>query len=156
MIHGIHHVAMATPNADVLLAFYTGLMGFEVVASGRWEQGTRSLDAMTGLQDSAADYHVLQLGSSYLELFRYRNPETRAAEEPRPVSKQGITHFCLQVTDIEAEYERLLAGGMQFHAPPEPYVEGMRHRAVYGRDPDGNVIELLEIVMQPHPFGKRI
>lgn len=156
MIHGIHHVALATPDTSVLLAFYTRLMGFEVVASGKWEQGSRSLDAMTGLQDSAADYHVLRLGSSYLELFRYRNPETLASGERRPVSKQGITHFCLQVTDIETEYARLTADGMHFHAPPEPYVEGMRHRAVYGRDPDGNVIELLEIIMQPHPFGMRI
>ena len=156
MIHGIHHVAIATPGADVLLAFYTGLMGFEVVASGSWEQGNRSLDAMTGLSDSAADYHVLRLGSSYLELFRYHNPQTRAAQERRPVSKQGITHLCLQVTDIEAEHARLAAAGMEFHAPPAPCVQGTRHRAVYGRDPDGNVIELLEIVTQNHPFGTHI
>ena len=153
MIHGMHHVALATADPDRLLAFYTKLIGFDVVANGRWEQGNAAMDAMTALKDSSADYYVLQLGTSYLELFRYIQPETLPATGSRPVSKQGITHFCLQVTDIEAEFARLSAAGMAFHAPPAPFSSTMRHRAVYGRDPDGNVIELLEILVQPHPFG---
>lgn len=156
MIHGIHHAALATADPDRLLAFYTDLIGFSVVASGRWEQGNAALDAMTALKDCSADYYVLNLGGSYLELFRYIHPETLPAAGGRPVSKQGITHFCLQITDMEAEFARLSAAGMEFHAPPAPFCETMRHRAVYGRDPDGNVIELLEILAQRHPFGVAI
>lgn len=156
MIHGIHHAALATPDAGTLLAFYTDLLGFIVVASGSWDKGNRFLDEMTGLQDSAADYFVLRLGSSHLELFQYKNPATRPPGAIRPVSDQGIAHFCLQVTDIEAEYVRLAAAGMRFHAPPVAFGEGMRNRAIYGRDPDGNVIELLEIMSDSHPFGSRL
>jgi hypothetical protein len=47
------------------------------------------------------------------------------------------------VTDIDAEYERLKAAGMVFHCPPQAAGKGFR--ATYGRDPDGNVVELLEV-----------
>ena len=40
-----------------------------------------------------------------------------------------------------AEYDRLVAAGMRFHCLP---VTMGRQRATYGRDPDGNVVELLE------------
>lgn len=55
-----------------------------------------------------------------------------------------VTPICgLAVTDIEAEYERLTAGGMEFHS--EPVRVNDRVRSVYGRDPFGNVIELEEV-----------
>ena len=55
----------------------------------------------------------------------------------------GITHLCLQVEDIDGEYERLKAAGMTFHCAPQKAGKGLR--ATYGRDPDGNVVELLEV-----------
>lgn len=55
----------------------------------------------------------------------------------------GITHFCVEVSDIESEYERLKAAGASFHCPPLDFSgEAM---ATYGRDPDGNVFELLQM-----------
>jgi catechol 2,3-dioxygenase-like lactoylglutathione lyase family enzyme len=60
----------------------------------------------------------------------------------RPVCDHGITHICLDVVDIDTEYERLRAAGMTFHCPPQG-VGALR--ATYGRDPDGNVVELLEV-----------
>ncbi|HJP36347.1 MAG TPA: VOC family protein, partial [Gammaproteobacteria bacterium] len=65
------------------------------------------------------------------------------AEARRPVCDHGITHLCLQVSDIDAEYERLKAAGMVFHCPPQAVGDAIH--ATYGRDPDGNVVELLEI-----------
>ena len=64
----------------------------------------------------------------------------RTAEADRPVCDHGFTHIALLVTDMDAEYERLTAAGMRFHCPP-----GGNTRAIYGRDPDGNVVELMEV-----------
>ena len=55
------------------------------------------------------------------------------------------------MTDIDAEYERLKAGGVKFNCPP-PKFEGGPIRATYGRDPDGNVIEIQEILDPDHDF----
>ena len=71
----------------------------------------------------------------------------KAGDPNRPVCDQGITHICLQVTDIDAEYARLSAAGMRFHCAPQT-APGLC-RATYGRDPDGNIVELIE----PDPAG---
>jgi predicted enzyme related to lactoylglutathione lyase len=60
----------------------------------------------------------------------------------RPVCNHGITHFCFDVTDIEHEYERLTEIGMKFHCPSQDAGKGVG--ATYGRDPDGNVVEIFE------------
>lgn len=61
----------------------------------------------------------------------------------RPVCDHGITHFCLQVKDVRGEYARLKAAGILFHCPPQEFAgEAV---VTYGRDPDGNVFELLQL-----------
>ena len=52
--------------------------------------------------------------------------------------------------DIDAEYERLQAAGMLFHCPPVDYGTV---KTTYGRDPDGNVIELQEIKSPDDPLA---
>jgi predicted enzyme related to lactoylglutathione lyase len=66
----------------------------------------------------------------------------------------GITHVCLDVTDLDAEYARLKAAGMTFHCPPQAI--GMDVRTTYGRDPDGNVIELQEVLSAESPIALRL
>ena len=154
MIRGIHHVAISTPDLDRLAAFYTDVMGFEVVMSTKWRD-REIVDRMIGLTGSAARQVMLKAGNAYLELFEYESPEPRPADPVRDPSWHGYTHFCVDVVDIDAEYERLSASGMTFHAPP-PTVDEMGHarlRAIYARDPDGNIVELQEVLDPELPFG---
>ena len=149
MILGLHHVAIATTNLDVMLRFYNGLLGFEVVAEGNWDKGSARHDALVALENSAARYLVLRCGSSYVELFAYSSPLPSPGDVNRPVSDAGITHLCLAVDDIDHEYARLEHAGVRFHTAPGP--KGPM-RATYGRDPDGNVFELIEFSDPEHPF----
>ena len=52
--------------------------------------------------------------------------------------------------DLPAEYDRLKAAGMRFNSEPKS-IDPIR--CVYGRDPDGNVIELLEIPDPANPIA---
>jgi len=142
MIQGIHHTAISTGDFERSLRFYRDLLGFEEVFSSNWDVGTEMADKITGLKDSSARLVMLKAGNAFIELFQYKTPSPKPAEAARPVCDHGITHICLQVTDIDAEYERLKAAGMTFHCPPQDAGGGIR--ATYGRDPDGNVVELLE------------
>ena len=144
MIRGVHHVAVSTPDLDRLVTFYTELFGFEVVMETAWE-GRPVVDQILGLENSAARQAMLKAGNAYLEIFEFRSPEPGPGDAERPVCDHGYTHFCIDVTDIDAEYERLSTAGMRFHCPP-PRLGGGSIRATYGRDPDGNVVELQEIV----------
>ena len=142
MIYGINHIAISTPNLERLAAFYCEQLGFDQVFTVNWDIGNVAYDNIMGLRNSSARGLILKLGNAFIELFEYRTPTPRLAAAMRPESDHGITRVCLQVTDIVAEYERLRANGMQFHSPPQTVGSGIW--AVHGRDPDGNVVELLE------------
>jgi len=155
MIRGVHHVAVATGDLDRLVGFYRDLLGFQPVSRGGWEAGSPVIDSIVGLHGSAARTAVLRAGNLYVEVFEYVSPRGHPGDSDRPVSDHGYTHFCIDVTDIDAEYARLTAAGMRFHAsPPAASDMGGAIRATYGRDPDGNVIELQEI-LDPN-YSKRL
>jgi catechol 2,3-dioxygenase-like lactoylglutathione lyase family enzyme len=155
MIRGIHHVAISTPDLDRLAAFYTDVLGFEPVMSTGWRDRP-IIDRIIGLDGSAARQVMLRAGNAYLELFEYSSPTPRAVDpaSPSTPSDHGYTHFCIDVIDIDAEYARLSASGMTFHTSP-PTVDELgnaRLRAIYGRDPDGNIVELQEVLDPAVPF----
>jgi catechol 2,3-dioxygenase-like lactoylglutathione lyase family enzyme len=152
MILGIHHTAISTSNIERSLQFYRDLLGFKEVFSSKWDIGTETTDKIVGLKDSSARVVMLRAGNACVELFQYATPEPKPGNMNRPVCDHGITHLCLQVADIDAEYTRLKAAGMRFHCPPQD-VGGLR--ATYGRDPDGNVVELLEVKDQSSDMNVR-
>ena len=142
MILGLHHASITTPDLDRLSAFYRGLLGFEVVLETAWESGNTTADRIFGLNDTAVRMVMLRTANACLELFEFAHPIGKPVDPYRPVCDQGITHICLAVRDIDAEHARLSAAGMAFHSPPQD-APGLC-RAVYGRDPDGNIVELVE------------
>lgn len=151
MIRGVHHVAVSTPDARRMLHYYRDLLGFELVFDTGWEAGTDIADRITGLDESAARQLMVRAGNFFLEIFEYSSPPPRAQDGRRPVNDHGITHFALDVLDIDAEYERLTQAGIEFHSPPVDLAGGVR--MCYSRDPDGNVVELQELPSERHPIA---
>jgi catechol 2,3-dioxygenase-like lactoylglutathione lyase family enzyme len=151
MIRGIHHTAISTCDMQRALAFYRDLLGFETTFEFAWPAGTEIADAITGLEGSSAQAVMLKAGNTFVELFQYGTPAPRAGDPNRPVCDHGITHLCLDVRDLDAEYERLKAAGMRFHCPPQQLGPGLK--TTYGRDPDGNVIELQEVTDPASPIA---
>lgn len=150
---GLHHGAISTQDLERLVEFYVEHFGCVVAYRGGWKQGSVDSDRIMGLVDSAATIAVLRLPSfGFLELFQFDSPRPAGPKVDRPVCDYGITHLCFRVADIEETYERMRERGVHFHTPPVVRADGA-HIATYGRDPDGNVFELLEIVAESHPFG---
>ena len=149
MIRRIHHTALSTPDLARAVAFYRDLLGFEVVSEFGWPAGSKGPDRMLGLEGTACRAAMLRHGDSMLELFEFSQPTPRPQAPDRPVVDHGITHVCFLVDDVEVEHARLAAAGVRFHYPPRPSRGGVR--ACYGRDPDGNVFELIEVSDPVHP-----
>jgi catechol 2,3-dioxygenase-like lactoylglutathione lyase family enzyme len=141
MIRALHHVSLSTPDLDRALAFYRDVLGFTERARASWPEGTEDADAIVGLPHSAARVVALWAHNVHIELFEYTQPTPRKRPTDWRVCDYGITHLCLDVTDIDAEYRRLRARGMSFTAPPRTI---FAVRSTYGSDPDGNRIELQE------------
>ena len=147
MILGLHHASITTGNLDRLTAFYRDQLGFAVVLETGWDGDNAQADTIFGLTGSAVRMVMLRTANAFLELFEFAHPASPERGADRPVFHQGLTHICIAVSDLEAEYARLSAAGMPFNSAPQ-LVPGLC-RAVYGRDPDGNLIEFIE----PDPAG---
>jgi catechol 2,3-dioxygenase-like lactoylglutathione lyase family enzyme len=153
MIRGIHHMAISTANLDRSVRFYRDLLGFEEILASGWKRGAAVADKITGLQDSEASLVMLKAGNACIEIFQYSSPQAKPGDPNRPACDHGITHLCLNVHDIQYEYERLKAAGMVFHCAPQNMGNVS---ATYGRDPDGNIVELLEVRDVAHPLASNI
>lgn len=148
MIQGVHHLAISTHDLERFVDHYRIWFGFERCGAGAWEQGNARIDTMVGLADSAARYEMIRLGNLYIEVFEYASPRGEAV---RPqMCDPGLIHICLYTDNVVADYERLKALGMEFNCPPGG--TGAT-RATYGRDCDGNIVELLQIVGTECSFG---
>jgi len=139
MIRGIHHVAVHVNDFDRMVRFYREAFGFEIVGEEFSWENDEFIDTIVDVKDSAARGAMLRAGTCYMEMFQFSAPAPEADGPLQPYDK-GYTHFCVDVTDIEQEYERLKGLGMTF-SQPAPIDVG-HVKSIYGRDPEGNLIEI--------------
>lgn len=141
MIRKMKHVGVSVADLDRSLAFYRDLLGMEVVVEESF--AGPQYEMILRLKGAKGRVALLKAADVYIELFEFSQPAPRCGDLDRPVCDHGITHFCMEVADIEAEYGRLQAAGVVFHCSPLDFGTA---KATYGRDPDGNVFELLEVL----------
>ncbi len=145
MIRGIHHIGVHVRDFEKMIRFYKDAFGFELVGEPFVWKDEPVLDRLIDVPGSAARGAMLRAGNCYLEMFEFAAPDPRPVPPLNPQDK-GYTHFCVDVTDIGREFERLKALGMSFGAPAP--IDMGHVKSVYGRDPEGNIIELQETA--PH------
>lgn len=150
MITGIHHTAISTPDLARAIDFYRDLMGFDLIMQHEQPPGDCDQEELMRLPGVSYASAVLRKGHSMIELFEFAAPKPAASDPARPVCDHGITHFCFHVDDLVAEVQRLEAAGMEFHCVPK-YSHGLGY--IYGRDPDGNVLELIEVQDPDHTMA---
>ncbi|MFE9775786.1 VOC family protein [Streptomyces sp. NPDC005931] len=150
-VHGLLHVAVVTEDIDRLTAFYVGLLGAEVakrleLTSPRFAEGV-------GVPGAKATTVHLRIPGAHtvLELTQYERsvlPDPAAA----PSNTTGLRHIALAVPDIAAAAAELrdrrievVGGAVEMDAPAE--ARGVRF--LYFRDPDGNLVELIQSPTAP-------
>ncbi len=139
MIRGIHHVAVHVHDFEKMTQFYRDAFGFEIVGEAFEWANDEFIDKIVDVRNSAARGAMLRAGTCYLEMFEYSAPKPTVTDALQPFDK-GYTHFCVDVTEIEYECERLRGLGMTF-SQPGPIDMG-HVKSIYGRDPEGNLIEI--------------
>ena len=70
----------------------------------------------------------------------------RGTPIPTQLYTPGNAHLALRVNDIQALHARLTAQGIEFLSPPLAVTAGPNkgRQAVYLRDPDGIIVQLME------------
>ncbi|WP_310019705.1 VOC family protein [Croceicoccus sp. BE223] len=148
MITGIHHVAIHTAQFDRMREFYERAFGFVAITEpGGWSNSPE-IDRAIGVSGSAARTVMMRAGRVCMEIFEYGSPPSREGAPLRP-NDRGYTHFAVDVTDLDAVYDELVEAGMRFGDNQAISEGGIR--AIYGYDPDGNVIEIQQLAPD-HPY----
>ena len=137
----VDHVGIATSDIERSIRFYQDLLGMKLVGTVQQIDDNPVYNHIFGLEKVKAKGASLELGALKLELFEFERPRGVAPDLRQPVNNPRINHICFEVDDLEKEYNRLKAAGVFFHYPPQDFGGP---KAVYGRDPDGNVFELLQ------------
>jgi glyoxylase I family protein len=139
MIRGIHHIAVHVRDFDRMVRFYREAFGFEIVGEAFSWSNDAFIDSIVDVPGSAAKGAMLRAGTCYMEMFQYSKPAPDS-EAPLNAYDKGYTHFCVDATDIEAEFVRLKGLGMTFNQ--EAPIDVGHVKTIYGRDPEGNLIEI--------------
>ena len=143
-VTGLFHVGITVSDLERSLAFYQGALGLEV----EWQQviDRDSTREMLGVPFTRLRCAFLGLpGGGALELLQYEGVAGR--DLTWSPSDHGVGHLCLWVTDVDDAVARAreLGGVTIADAPvvvPSGRYEGAR--AVYLRDPDGFLHELIQ------------
>ena len=132
----VNHVGLCVHDVDRARRFYEGLLGFEPDGDIRPPDGpTAKLLALEPPLGMHAAY--LRLGAFRLELLAYTSRDALPARA-RTMDEPGLTHLSIGVEDPAAVARRAGEFGGSV-------VEGTDIGvAVFVRDPDGQLIELLD------------
>ena len=148
-LEGIHRFAISAADTERSVALYRDVLSFEDLYESGWEAGSPIADRLMGLIDCAGKSTGLRLGN--IDIFEFLSPTPKPIDPNRKVVDHGANHIAFHVVDILALCERLEAKGMFFHGPPVSMGKGID--VVYGKDPDGNVIEFMELG-DDHPLSR--
>lgn len=84
-------------------------------------------------------------GGGVLEIFEF---QPQRPPEPGPWNRVGLTHFCFDVRNTRKWYDYLKAKGVECVSEPEVSPRG--HSFFFVKDPDGNLIELIDLGYKYH------
>ena len=142
----VRHVGIVVVDLDRALRFYRDLLGLGVVRE--MDEGGEYLARLMNLPGaSARTVKLAAPGGGMVELLRFTSHPGAVGPEPSAAAP-GCSHVAFTVPDLEALHERLAAAGVRFHAPPQTSPDGGA-RVAYCRDPEGTIVELVEILSRP-------
>ncbi len=143
MITGFNHTSFTVAAMDKSVRFWTEKLGFKAASvsprDGDWQQ------VATGIPGASLLVAHLYGHGHHVEFIQYVKGAIEAAA-PQP-ALTGAAHVCLEVDDIVGTWNELLAAGAteqgKIASVKAGPVEGCL--AGYIRDPNGIIIELLEV-----------
>lgn len=132
-----HHVGISVRDLEREVEFYCDVLGLTVEA--RFEVSGEAFQTAVDVEGASARFVHLEGGGVRLELVEY-DPAAEASDDP-DLNRPGATHLGLSVDDVD---------GFLAHRPTdvetvsEPRTTATGTRLVFLRDPEGNLVELLE------------
>jgi catechol 2,3-dioxygenase-like lactoylglutathione lyase family enzyme len=133
-----NHTGLVVTDLARSKEFYQEVFGFEFwYEISPHDEATAKLCCLTPPLGVTASY--LTLGDFVLELIHYSAPGATGPFQPRTMNEPGLTHLSMSVDDIRSTAKRAAECGGNI------VEESDVGAAIFIRDPDGQLIELLPV-----------
>ena len=135
-------LAYSVVNLDRTRGWYRDMLGFVPSGGtedfgnifGSWVQGLPDVDVIT-------KWMVDQQEFLQLEMFEFKSPVPKPRPKDWRPNESGYTIVGVHVTNFDARLNSLQAAGVQPLTPP---IGAAGSRRVCIKDPEGNIVELME------------
>ena len=135
-------MGIVTDNLDDMLSFYVDLLGFKV--KNRNEESGPFIATILGFKEASVTTVKLEApDGNLIELLEYKTPIGKGIQ--RNINDLGLSHIAFTVGDLDSVCESLMEAGAQFISSPLVNPEKTA-KAVFCRDPHGNILELVQIL----------
>ena len=136
----IRHIGVVVFDIEKTLGFYRDMLGFSIVRDT--EEYGGYIDTLLGEKGASVRTVKLSSGSNTLiELLYFSSPSAEPGQQK--VCTAGFSHIALTVEKIDAAYKKLQQKGIVFISAPQVSPD-RRAKVVFCRDPEGNLVELVE------------
>jgi catechol 2,3-dioxygenase-like lactoylglutathione lyase family enzyme len=132
-----HHVGITVADLDRAVAFYTDTFDLDVLA--RFEVGGEAFADAVDVAGAAGSFAHLDADGIRIELVEY-DPAGESGESPT-LNRPGAVHLGLSVDDLDA-FDAGLDDEIETLSRPRTTESGTR--ILFVRDPEGNLVEVLE------------
>lgn len=148
MIYEVTHIGLTVSDIDKSIAFYQDILGLNFVRC--ITMSGEATDRLFGGANCVAKVAYLN-GSDHamappIELIQFISED--GVKDTPDLRKTSISEICFRVNNIDAVYQDLKAKGVEFLSEPQFFdfrSDGFaQSKAVYFKDPDGIVLELME------------
>ena len=126
----LSHIGITVADLDRSLQYYRQVLGFQVIYDNQAEEGADRV--LIGLIAGTAVELVKKSGDAGLSRIKEINPDAI-----------GFSCITFSVPDVDEAYAALEAAGLANMDPPVTLPVGFR--LVFCRDPDGNLLELIDL-----------
>jgi len=149
MILSHHHVSFTVSNLQSTEVFFEKALRYKRVGGGHYD--FPYIKKQVGYPDAELEIALLTYqGQPFeavgfmIELIEYIQP--KCAPTDTSTCRPGSAHLCFLVKDLRAEYERMVALGVEFISSPNEVTYGVNKGAlaVYFKGPDNIRLEMIE------------
>jgi len=150
MLKEVIHIGLTVSNIDTSIDFYGNLLGLSY--EGMIIMEGVETDILFRRKNCKARIAYLNgsdlVASPPIELIQFFPNDCEKSVSD--LNKTSISEVCFRVDDIDAVYKDLLEKGIEFLSTPQFFdfsSQGFgKSKAVYFKDPDGIILELMQII----------
>lgn len=148
MFKNITHIGLTVSDINKSISFYKDILGLTYI--GQLEMSGQETEKLFNKKDCKAIVAYLNAAEDHngpsVELIQFVGCDIK--REKSDLFKTSISEICFVVDDINKEYERMKALGVEFISEPQDFdftKDGFsKSKALYFKDPDGIILELMQ------------